>query len=523
MLIIAFPAPRRVLYQTTTMRTLFPLALCSLNALSAAALSATTVELVKERLKDAAQKSWELGTRSQALLELEAPSVSVFTATSIPGSPAALSAGNLTAGTKIPNAAKLAFTSGELDDVLGISHQILTSQPKGSLPLMKDGSSADPASNGVAILVANWTEAQGGDFSAAAEGQLTWLLSHVPRSSKGAISHRNSEVQLWSDYIYMVPPFLAYYGASTSNATLVAEAYNQIKLYRDVLLDKPTGLWQHIRQGSFEDKKLWTTGNGWAAMGMLRVAATIRASGYESDFTDEMNDLKTWTNSIFTSIWPYLTEENLFYNYAEKDNTFLDAAGTTLIAASVYRAATLFGLTEHVPYAEKIYATIGGVSTNPTNSTSTSASSQPSSTPARRHRAARDTNAHHRVQLSHLHHPRASKHITSDGWLTPVVNPHSFSVLGEKSAEGQAFVVMMYAARNDYLASQSKTSGAAKVIGTGTSGGAGAGLVGVGNVGAQAGSGSGSNSTTEETNGAGRLGVGMGVVLGAMGALVWAL
>jgi rhamnogalacturonyl hydrolase YesR len=146
---------------------------------------------------------------------------------------------------------------------------------------------------------------QGSDFSAAASDQLTWLLNDVPRSSKGAISHRNNGVQLWSDFIYMVPPFLAYYGATTSNKTLITESYHQIKLYRDVLLDT-SGLWQHIRQGSFEDKGLWSTGNGWATMGMMRVAATIKAAGYESEFTDELKDLSDWTAGIFDAMWPLL-------------------------------------------------------------------------------------------------------------------------------------------------------------------------------------------------------------------------
>ncbi|KAG9120140.1 hypothetical protein FRC07_004498, partial [Ceratobasidium sp. 392] len=188
-----------------------------------ASLSAQTVDLVKARLKEAAQKSWELGTRAQALLELESPSISIFTATSIPGSPASLGSSNKTA-TLVPavNAAKIALASGQLKEVLAISNDIVKSRPDGTLALMKDGSASDPASNGVAVLIANWTEAQGPDFSSAASDQLTWLLQHVPRSSKGAISHRNNAVQLWSDFIYMVPPFLAYYGATTSNKSLIA-------------------------------------------------------------------------------------------------------------------------------------------------------------------------------------------------------------------------------------------------------------------------------------------------------------
>ncbi|CAE6421264.1 unnamed protein product [Rhizoctonia solani] len=518
------------------MRTLFPLLF---YILSAGALSPATVDLVKARLKDAAQKSWELGTRAQALLELESPSVSVFTASSIPGSPLSQ---NTTL--KLSNAAKLAFTNGQLDDVIGLSHQILADKEPGTLPLMKDGSSADPASNGVAIIVANWTEAQGADFASAAKDQLTWLVSHVPRSSKGAISHRNSEVQLWSDFIYMVPPFLAYYGASTSNRTLLAEAHNQIKLYRDVLVDKQTGLWQHIRQGSFEDRGLWSTGNGWAAMGIMRVAATIRAAGYSSEFTDELKDFEDWTTEILDGMWPLLTEEGLFYNYANNSKTFLDGASTALMAASTYRAAVLFNNTKWIDQANKVYQVIGGSESNSTISTSTSASTEPTPS-ASKHRMVRQV--HHRVQLSHLNPlqhsnavldhgsrplARASQHITSEGWLTPVVDPHSFKVIGEHSAEGQAFVVMMYTSRNDYLQSQKLKigGGAANVIGFGSITGLNTtdgGLNGVGNAGA------GLNSNSSSTSGSSEerknedykaASFEVGTIIGAVGAVVaWVL
>ncbi|KAH7323436.1 glycosyl hydrolase family 88-domain-containing protein [Rhizoctonia solani] len=520
------------------MRTLFPLCF---YVLSVSAMSPATVELVKARLKDAAQKSWELGTRSQALLELESPSVSVFTATSIPGSPASL---NQTSLELANNAAKLAFTDGQLDDVIGLSHEILAAKQPGTLPLMKDGSSADPASNGVGMIVANWTEAQGSDFEAAARDQLTWLLSNVPRSSKGAISHRNSEVQLWSDYIYMVPPFLAYYGATTSNRTLVAEAHNQIKLYRDVLRDKNTGLWQHIRQGSFEDRGLWSTGNGWAAMGIMRVAATIRAAGYSSEFASELKDFESWTGEILDGMWPLLTDQGLFYNYADNTETFLDGASTVLIGASTYRAAVMFNNTKWIEQAEKVYGIIGGTDSNTTAPSSTPVSASSKSTPtARKHRMVREV--HHRVQLSHLKHGsnpapavllgthqhpnRATKHITKEGWLTPVVDPHSFKIIGQHSAEGQAFILMMYTARNDYLASQKLklgSGGAANVIGlsstpsSGLNGTAG-GLNGVGNVGAGLGESSG---TTERTNSDYKASFEVGTIVGAVGAvLAWVI
>jgi hypothetical protein len=42
-------------------------------------------------------------------------------------------------------------------------------------------------------------------------------------------------------------------------------------------------------------------------------------------------------------------------------------------------------------------------------------------------------------------------HFTSDGWLTPVVNPLSFGQEGQNSPEGQAFVLELQAAYRDWV------------------------------------------------------------------------
>ncbi len=68
---------------------------------------------------------------------------------------------------------------------------------------------------GVAVLLRNWTlpTGQNGAYDTAAKNQLNYLLQVAPRAPNGAISHRASEAQLWADFIYMAPPFIAYYGA----------------------------------------------------------------------------------------------------------------------------------------------------------------------------------------------------------------------------------------------------------------------------------------------------------------------
>lgn len=68
---------------------------------------------------------------------------------------------------------------------------------------MPDGSAADPASIGAAVILANWTVPgpMGGvtkqDYANAAEQQLRAIMEETPRTRDGAISHRVEEVALW--------------------------------------------------------------------------------------------------------------------------------------------------------------------------------------------------------------------------------------------------------------------------------------------------------------------------------------
>ncbi|KAG8681491.1 hypothetical protein FRC11_001048, partial [Ceratobasidium sp. 423] len=109
--------------------------------------------------------------------------------------------------------------------------------------------------------------------------------------------------------------------------------------------------------------------------------------------------------------------------------------------------------------------------------------------------------------------------------------PHSFKKVGQHSAEGQAFVLMMYTSRNDYLSARKiKAGSAANVIGiSSTSSGmnttSGGGLNGVGNVGAGLNSNSSSSftsGTSEERKSWGYKDTSfeVGTIIGAVGAVI---
>ncbi len=114
----------------------------------------------------------------------------------------------------------------------------------------------------------------------------------------------------------MAPPFIAYYGAITGNKSLMTQGYTQISLYRDQLRDQlssPGGaaLWEHIVMGSGNDSGHWSTGNGWAAAGMLRVHGTMANSQFsgDSDVKSMMGDLKNWVDEIFNGMYNFVVRK----------------------------------------------------------------------------------------------------------------------------------------------------------------------------------------------------------------------
>ncbi|KZT60763.1 hypothetical protein CALCODRAFT_522895 [Calocera cornea HHB12733] len=372
-----------------------PLALASLlllllPAARAQNLSDAQIALVRGNLQQSAKQAWELGTEAEALTELDYPTLAVFSSWSLPP-PLSLNA------------------SYNASEVISIATKVVQAKPANSQPLVSaDGAVGDPPSIGVAVLLANYTGAQGANFASAATGQLDYLLYTAPRSSSGAISHRSEQVQLWSDFVYMTPPFIAYYGAVTQNQTLLALAYQQISLYRDALRDS-SGLWRHIAMGSGTDDGHWATGNGWASAGCLRVAMTIYYSAFGSQMQNEVSDLIGWAQEIVGAVWSYQVRDSpqsngTLLNYVDDSSSFADSAGTALLASVSYRLATLpvHASYSTVPQAEKARQLVFG--------------------PA----------------------------LGSDGWLSPVVDPYQYPDPGSQSPESEAFVLLLQAAYRDW-------------------------------------------------------------------------
>ncbi|GAA5981784.1 hypothetical protein JCM11641_007423 [Rhodosporidiobolus odoratus] len=358
-----------------------------------APLSNSTIQLVKARLADSATDTWVGGTQMQALLEHDYPTLSVFSDASYPPTfendpTEVISIVSSWASKRSSDAKQLAYVSG--------------------------GAAADPAALGVGWLVAAAARGAAGDESteekwiSQVKEEVEYIINDVPKTSDGAISHRpaSEPAQLWADFMYMVPPVLAYYGVASNDASLIEEAYSQCALYRKYLKSS-SGSWKHIVLGSGTDEGLWNTGNGWAAAGMARVLATIVNSDFASTYTSEALDLQDWINEILVAAFTHIKKDGLLPNYYDSasGSSFSDASGSALLAASAYRLATL-------------------------NSTAVASSTL--------------------ADAAIIRAAVNSKVDKSSGWVSPVVNPLSFKEQASESPEGEAFVLLLEAAWRDY-------------------------------------------------------------------------
>ncbi|CZT16334.1 uncharacterized protein RCC_02176 [Ramularia collo-cygni] len=272
--------------------------------------------------KSLSSHSWEYGTAAEALLELYNPELSVFSRNAFPNA-------SLPVVPLIADVPALEYVKPHIR--------------LGSTTLIDgDGASGDPASLGnFALLIGQSEEA----YLDAAKNQLNHF-SDVPRWPNGAISQRDNTAELWADFMYMAPPFMAYAGPAFNDGGSLQSAIEQCGLYREVLSsnsnsgDVSSGAWHHIIGPETQDTGLWSTGNGWAAMGMARVLATLlhwHPTETGPDFSQTRKDLFEWIGEILRGAMSSPKDDGLLRNYLNDDSWFGETSGTALLTATVYR------------------------------------------------------------------------------------------------------------------------------------------------------------------------------------------
>ncbi|KAF8198643.1 hypothetical protein BJ912DRAFT_845665 [Pholiota molesta] len=374
--------------------------------------------------------SWEFGTATEALLELYDAPHAVYGAHPFP-----------VPTIQPQNSPSLTYAQDKI--VIGVPPNGLSDG---------DGAVGDPASLGVSAVLLGKTDPK---YAQAAAAEAEYLLTGAPRWWNGAISHRAQYAELWADFIYMAPPFLAYYGVATNNATILKAAADQCVLYQQILVANTTatdpsppkshplnasGLWTHIMGPASNEPGIWSTGNAWAAAGTMRVLATLVKAprslfGYQGPATaawrvEAVIELVHVIRSILDGAILASRDQGLLLNYLDDPTWFGEVSGSSLLASVAYRLATLSNSSlfpgfpgasllskadaqRYISFAEGIRTTLG-----------------------------------------------TGQHITSNGTVTPAVNPLGWgdrNPFTAGSPEGNNFVVLLYAAWRDCV--QAKVKG----------------------------------------------------------------
>ena len=338
--------------------------------------------------------SWEYGIGAEAMLELLDPLRTVFASEPFPAD-------------KIP-----ALRAQKPKGIEWVQRHIRTN---GEPTLYIDTwGVSDSASLGVPAIMLGQSDVQ---YLQSAMRQKDYLIKQAPRYSNGAISHRTEVAELWSDAISMFPPFLALYGVVSNDLEYIREAFEQCRLYREVLRvasGPKQGLWKHIVGPSeMADEGVWSTGAAWAAHGMARVRATI--SGWRpsnSSMTSEIALLDEWIGEILDGAIRTDDDDSLLLrNYLGDSEWFGETSGTALLAATAYRMAVL----------------------NPTTF------SQP-----------------RYLHWAHQKRRAVLERVDKDGLASPTVNPlkHGSREPIRESPEGASFLLMLGAAWRDCVCSE---------------------------------------------------------------------
>ncbi|KAI0332094.1 hypothetical protein GY45DRAFT_1321395 [Cubamyces sp. BRFM 1775] len=292
-----------------------------------------------------------------------------------------------------------------------LAHDSLVRQaPDGRLAVLLNGNGAsdagalDPACIGETLYYLCAREADGAAVSFSppraavsdslydgVEKMLQYIMESCPRASLNQdgstspdellLSHRTDAVQIWSDSIYMLSPFLASAAAlrtlpSSHRPGVSAAAYAPHVLMEMALrqitlaaaaLERPTGEWAHIYdldRREFKRAALWGVGNGWVCAGIVRVLNTLACPLiFASESSDQRDvypdlgqlglgskgDLRPLLHQVYdmllhtlrACLHHKLPEVALFHDVLDDPHSFIETNLSQMLAYTIYRLLDL--------------------------------------------------------------------------------------------------------------------------------------------------------------------------------------
>jgi len=211
--------------------------------------------------------------------------------------------------------------------------------------LGSDNAVTDPVAAGYGILKCH--ELFGDEkYKQAADRLYDYCKNKAPRNAAGTVYHINNHREIWSDAIYMLPPFLAAYGNYD-------ECLKQIRGYRTSLWNADKKLFSHIwsdDENRFTDVHFWGGGNGWAAAAFAIIYELLPANqqAYKTEIAGYLVEL---LEGLQANVRP----DGLFNNNVGEADTFVETNLSQMTAFAIFKGVKTSAIDKkYLPFAKKL-------------------------------------------------------------------------------------------------------------------------------------------------------------------------
>ena len=219
--------------------------------------------------------------------------------------------------------------TGEWDALVAMAHDAVTRQDaQGRAAIVGDDLSAvDTCGTGEGLMAAARRTGESA-LEAGFRKLLDWAVLGAPRASDGTVYHLMDRREVWSDSMYMVPPFLA--AAGRYDAAL-SMARGLLRRLRDPQSGLMAWKWDD-ETGTPAAPEHWGVGLGWTLAGLARVQAALPPG-----MARERDALREDVRALLSALCPHTRADGLFHNIVDDPGSFVETNLSQMAAYTVYR------------------------------------------------------------------------------------------------------------------------------------------------------------------------------------------
>jgi len=185
-------------------------------------------------------------------------------------------------------------------------------------------------------------------YKDAADRLYDYCKTKAPRNADGTLYHIDNAKELWSDSLFMLPPFLAAYKDYD-------ECVTQIRGYRKFLWYPEKKLYAHRwsdDKNGFVKAQCWGGGNGWAMASFAIIYELL-----PHDLTDYKNEIASYLRELTEGLITHFRSDGLFHNIVDDSSSFIETNLSQMTAFGIYKGIRIGALdAKYRSYADKMKA-----------------------------------------------------------------------------------------------------------------------------------------------------------------------